>query len=338
MRDVPCSQVARQLGLAPRTLCHWKLKQERAAWEPRPLGRPPKQSSPERVLEACSLLEREGPVGIPTLRAELGMPRCELIDLRRAHENWHRANRRRSQERLTWSRPGSVWAIDHTEPPAPIDGSFPYILSVRDLASGMELAWLHVADVTAATTIAAMSHLFALHGAPLVIKSDNGPAFKSADWFELLTRWRVTRLLSPPYAPWYNGSCERGIGAMRARTAFFAERNGHPGHWTRADLDDAVRQANRLHRTEERPQATAEQLWEARALISAEDRAEFSRALEARHIALEENDAPARHGARRRAKLEREAVRQALEERGLLQVTRRSVPLPLKVKKVANIT
>jgi len=144
MRDVPCSQVARQLGLAPRTLCHWKLKQARAAWEPRPLGRPPKQSSPERVLEACSLLEREGPVGIPTLRAELGMPRCELIDLRRAHENWHRANRRRSQERLTWSRPGSVWAIDHTEPPAPIDGSFPYILSVRDLASGMELAWLTV--------------------------------------------------------------------------------------------------------------------------------------------------------------------------------------------------
>jgi transposase InsO family protein len=201
----------------------------------------------------------------------------------------------------------------------------------------MELAWQPVADVTAATTIAAVSHLFAQHGAPLILKSDNGPAFKSADWLELLNRWRVTRLLSPPHAPWYNGSCERGIGALQARTAYFAARHGRPDHWTRADLHDAARQANQLHRPEDRPHASAQQLWDARTRTTEEARTLFEHALEGHRAALEEKSGARVLNARQRARLEREAARQALEERGLLHVTWRSIPLPLTVKKVANI-
>lgn len=142
LRDAPCSQVARQLGIAPRTLCHWKLQQLRADWESRPLGRPPKQSSPERVQEAWNLLQREGLLSIHTLRAYVGLPRCELIDLRQVYRGWHQQQYRTGQQQLTWLRPGSVWAVDHTEAAVPIDGRFPYILAIRDLASGLELAWL----------------------------------------------------------------------------------------------------------------------------------------------------------------------------------------------------
>lgn len=342
--DASCSHAARQLGIAPRTLRHWKLQQERADWEPRPLGRPPKESSLELRREAWSLLQREGPVGVATLQAELGMPRSELIDLRRDYQDWHRAKYRMGQQHLKWKCPGSVWAIDHTKPPAPVDGRFPYILSVRDLASGLELAWQPVTDYTAETTIAVVGSLFAQHGAPLVMKSDNGPAFKSQEWFALLAAWWITPLLSPPYAPWYNGSCERGIGAMKIRTSFFAARYGRLGYWTRADLDDAERQANRLHRPEHRPNATAQQVWDARAAIGDQMRTAFDQALLshraaiAKRATLQEKDAPASHVARERAKLEREAVREALVESGLLSVTWRSVPLPLKAKKAANIT
>jgi|GEM_PF-4167016 len=62
------------------------------------------------------------------------------------------------------------------------------------------------------------------------------------------------------------------------------------------------------------------------------------RAAIAKRATLQEKDAPASHVARERAKLEREAVREALVESGLLSVTWRSVPLPLKAKKTANIT
>ena len=47
---------------------------------------------------------------------------------------------------LHWHRPGAVWAMDHTEPPTPIDGRWPHVLAVRDLASHMQLAWLPVAS------------------------------------------------------------------------------------------------------------------------------------------------------------------------------------------------
>jgi|GEM_PF-6528982 len=118
------------------------------------------------------------------------------------------------------------------------------------------------------------------------MKSDNGPAFKSQEWFALLAAWWITPLLSPPYAPWYNGSCERGIGAMKIRTSFFAARYGRLGYWTRADLDDAERQANRLHRPEHRPNATAQQVWDARAAIGDQMRTAFDQALLSHRAAI----------------------------------------------------
>ena len=73
---------------------------------------------------------------------------------------------------LHWHRPMAVWAMDHADPPRPIEGRWPHILAVRDLASGCQLGWLPVLDETAETTIAALQWLFLEHSAPLVLKSD----------------------------------------------------------------------------------------------------------------------------------------------------------------------
>src|SRR5205823_259248 len=92
---------------------------------------------------------------------------------------------------------GTVWAIDFAEPPLPVDGCFGYMLAVRDLASGAQLLWLPVADATAGTALAGLESLFREHGAPLVLKSDNGSAFIAKDLAALLECRQVWHLRSP---------------------------------------------------------------------------------------------------------------------------------------------
>ncbi len=69
--------------------------------------------------------------------------------------------------------------MDFTHPLYLIDGVLPAILNVRDLASRQQLLWLAVAREDAATVVEALADLFEEHGAPLVMKCDNGPAFRA---------------------------------------------------------------------------------------------------------------------------------------------------------------
>src|SRR5262249_36803615 len=136
--------------------------------------------------------------------------------LRRYRRIWRR-RRRLLLHRLHWRRPGTVWAIDFTEPQQPIDGCYPRLLAVRDLASGYQLLWLPVADESEDTAIPALQALFRQHGAPLVLKSDNGSAFIGERLALLLQSLQILPLFSPPRLPSYNGSCEAGIGSMKTR-------------------------------------------------------------------------------------------------------------------------
>ena len=65
--------------------------------------------------------------------------------------------------------------------------------------------------------MAVFRRLFLALGAPLVLKTDNGTHF-TAESVELLLREHgITRLLSPPYLPAYNGACEAGHGSVKTR-------------------------------------------------------------------------------------------------------------------------
>ena len=48
------------------------------------------------------------------------------------------------------------------------------------MASGCMLAWQALPALTAEVTRAALRCLFALHGAPLILKVENGSAFRAA--------------------------------------------------------------------------------------------------------------------------------------------------------------
>ena len=196
-----------------------------------PRGRPCKESPFQRRLAVAEFLRDRGPgIGIPAMRVAFpDVPPCELVDLRLDYWRVYRQHNRVVLEELTWHSPGRVWAMDHTKAPTPVDGIYPKILAVRDLASGMQLAWLPVPDETADTTSKALHALFMEHGAPLVLKSDNGSAFKSGLLKALLSEWGVTPMRSPPRTPEYNGSCEAGNGSMKLRSHYRAASAGRSG-------------------------------------------------------------------------------------------------------------
>src|SRR5260370_12020073 len=136
------------------------------------------------------------------------MPRAELEDLVKRYRRVWRRRHQYAPYSLHWQRSGAVWAMDFSEPPQPIEGIYPYLFAVRDLASHQQLLWLPVLDMTAATAVEALRALLVLHGAPLVLKADNGSAFLADATQDFLVSWGVNLLFSPPHTPGYNGSVE----------------------------------------------------------------------------------------------------------------------------------
>jgi len=235
---------------------------------------------------------------------------------------------------------GTVWAVDYAEPPAPIDGQYRYLLAVRDLASGQQLAWLPVKRPNATTACHLLKALFRQHGAPLILKADNGSPFHAAEVQKLLQQEKVVPLFSPVRMPRYNGACEAGIGSMKTRTHHESARHDHPGEWSCDDCEAARLQANELARPWGAHQPTPDQAWAERALITPEERTAFRTAVqdEESQVRWEQGyQATAALRYHARAAVHRVAIRRALVALGLLRLSRRRITLPIKAKKVAKI-
>ena len=329
-------QACRLLHVPARTMRRWRWLR-RGPPSPQPRGRPRKESPTSARLAALQWLQDEGAHnGLPTLRARFpGMPRCELADLLADYRAWVRGTKRISTETLTWRRPGAVWAMDHVEPSRPVDGVYDAILAVRDLGSGMQLAWLPVLDQKGVTTCAVLEPLLKTLGPPLIFKSDNGSGFKSEEVQTLLSRNRVVWLPSPAYMPWYNGSCESSNNHMQVRTRFFASKDGDAEDWTEDCLEEALRQANELPR--QRGVSPAER-WATRKTVTDEERDKLETRISTlqREIAATIPDFNPNNRNHQHQVL-RQAVRRASLDDGLLTAVRRSITSPIKPKKAAKI-
>ena len=113
--------------------------------------------------------------------------------------------------------------------------------------------------------------LFARHGAPLVLKADNGSAYTAQPTRDFLDHHRVVLLLSPPYYPQYNGACEAGNGTIKRLTHDIAVRHDRPHAWSLDDVEAGRLLANR--RITDRTQVhTPEQRFADRLPIPADDR------------------------------------------------------------------
>jgi transposase InsO family protein len=333
------TETSRLLGLAERTLRTWRFDLARPDGRVLPLGRPILGATREQRNEVIHLIHELGPgIDLRSLRESFpALSRAELDHvLHRYRRVWQRCHRQPICQ-LHWARPGAVWAMDFHGPRPPIDGLYPHLFAVRDLASGQQLLWSPVADVTSATVRAALTSLFINHGAPLVLKSDNGSAFIADDLRQLMENFGVKMLFSPARTPSYNGSIEAGIGSLTTRTEQHAARHGHPGHWTWDDAEAARLEANATARPKGPDGPNPDDRWSARTPIVCHERTLFAQTTErdARDIAAAQGWPP--DNASRRGQ-DREAISQALIRLGYLNIARRSIPLPIPSKKAASIT
>lgn len=323
------------LDLSPRTLHRWRLGWNTDRLAPRPRGRPCLCAAQKVREDVVAFLDGTGPgTGLPTLQHHYpNVARAELIDLLNEYRGYYRQDHAREQSELHWLRPGSVWAIDFSHPPLLIDGCFPSMFAVRDLASQQQLLWLPVERETADTTIDALHGLFQEHGSPLVLKCDNGPAFVAGAIKEFLRNWSVVTLYSPPYAPWYNGAIERANRSLKEATEHEAELAGHHGYWTSPDLHAARLRLNRFNRPWGADGLNPEELWEARAQLTMDERDVLFENLDAarQRLCLEREidpDAPLTHHLE--SELIRLALQPVLENLGYLHITRRRIAPAIK--------
>jgi putative transposase len=330
------------LHLAPRTLRYWQQQARAHALHVQALGRPVQRAPVADRQEVIETLEMIGPgLGLPTLRTEFpALCRAELEDLLRRYRRLCRHRYQQTLNVLHWTQPGTVWAMDFTETPQPIDGRERYLLAVRDLASGQQLLWLPVAQATAHETVLALTSLFVVYGAPLVLKSDNGSPFIAEATQALLASAGVIPLLSPPRTPQYNGSIEAGIGSLKTRTERHATRAGHPGEWTSDDVAAAPAEANALSRPHGQTQPTPDEMWQARRHLTAAERILFGKMVSRLHDEENAREGLATEGSPNAAQTrrgERAAISRALVEHGLLLFSRRRITLPIRKQKTAKI-
>ncbi|MCO5164771.1 MAG: DDE-type integrase/transposase/recombinase [Planctomycetes bacterium] len=330
------SRFCESLGRSERTLRRWA---ERHAdpfdrLTPVALGRPPKRGTAlERNLVVAALGELGPFTPVASLRQLApGLARREVEELCWRHRVHMRVAGHATAQTLAWHRPGAVWAVDYTEVPWRVDGREKHVLSVRDLASGYHLLALVAEHADARTTRDALASLFATHGPPLVLKSDNGGHFADAGVRALLDEHGVLHLRSPAGWPAYNGACESGIHWLKARAFQFAVREGRT-QVSAGDLGAAVCLGNDLLRRVRGAEQTPTQVWSARQPISDGERHELRLVFERRELearATRGHHPEALLSDDQRADVEREAISRALHERGLLTTRRRSIPLPAK--------
>jgi transposase InsO family protein len=333
-------QVAQRLSIKPRTLRHWEQRLGQRDEKIALLGRPCADSGPVQQQTVLDHLKNVGAgLSVPALRIEFPeMARAELDRLVKGYRELWRQENRRPLHVLHWQRPGSVWAMDFAEAPTRINGVYPYLLAVRDLASGKQLLWRPVLATTAEVVRDELRPLFQAFGAPWVLKSDNGPAFRAEESKRLLQQWGVFALFSPPHTPSYNGAIEAAIGSLKTRTQRLGDQAGHPELWTSDLVEAARRQANDAPRRRCLHGATPDQAWDARLPLTAEGRADFQATVQ-RYQAEgwhERGGQPAEMNHWDEAAVDRVALRRALVAHDLLLFTRRSIPAPIQRPKAAN--
>ena len=195
-------------------------------------------------------------------------------------------------------------------------------------------------DATAETVQGVLEALFAEHGTPLLIKWDNGSAFREQLLLALLRSLGILCLYSPPALPQYNGACEAGVGSIKTRAHHEAARHGRPYHWTCDDVEAARRQANEVAHPWGWRGPTRCEIFASRRAVPAEERRAFHHSYGAFELAeREERDLSeaAELENFEQASVDRVAIGRALTKHNILEFRRRRISLPFNSHSRARI-
>lgn len=336
-------QSATRLGIDPSTLRSWQERWLQDQLRPKPRGRPAECVEREQMWSLLAIFGLIGPhVGLPTLQALLpDIPRAALIGLQVRCRAIFRRRTSWVIYALRWTRAGTVWAIDFSELPEPMERLYTHLLLVRDLASGDILIAIPAIAQRADLVLVILASLFRWMGAPLVIKADNGGPFITDEVKALAQEHGVLLLYSPPATPRYNGSIEAGIGSIKTRATWQAALADRPGEWTCDDIEAAVQQANTTGRPRGVMGGSPQEAWLNRLPITDAQRRAFHDVYEA--FATGEYNRrgwqpTARLQHHEQASIDRTAISRALVEQGLVLIRRRRITPPISRLKFGKIS
>lgn len=150
-----------------------------------------------------------------------------------------------AQGRIEWRAPRLIWAIDDLK----LKRFGVQWNQVQDLGSRYKfLPGIGVGSrgpMQGCAVAERLAWLFDGHGAPLVLKRDNGSNLNHGAVNEVLDAYGVIALNSPVHYPQYNGSVEAGLREVRA---CLKELGTRQAEWTWALGEDVVQDLNQRRR------------------------------------------------------------------------------------------
>lgn len=192
-------------------------------------------------LAIAEALRKHPSWGLPSLRRHIpGLPKNSTAAFIHRVKRVRGCRRRRNWCVLQWLMPGAAWAIDGTLFDQPVGENGRRALVVVEMHSKKTLCVDSVPGERASAVIACLQRLIAKHGAPLVLKADNGSAFIAKCLARVCRHHGITLMHSPVRRPRWNGSCEVSGRWAKRRAVAAASLRGSPGVLCQADLDRAV--------------------------------------------------------------------------------------------------
>jgi len=129
---------------------------------------------------------------------------------------------------LSWSESMVCWAMDDTHVFTNEQGRKVWIHNIKDLGSQYILPPVTGKLLTGKQVADNLRSLFDMFGAPLLLKRDNGSNLCAAEVDEVLEKYQVITLNSPPYYSPYNGSIEQANLLIKARMRALSVKYDRP--------------------------------------------------------------------------------------------------------------
>jgi transposase InsO family protein len=215
----PYPRLCESVGLSYASFRRWK---HRLAQGQPAISKPgPHKVGPLRLeelqVDLCRLKHgRERTPGVGRLYRQYQdqISRRDLEALTRAVRRELAQQHQAELRHITWQVPGLVWSLDDAEL-ARLAHHKLHLHQVQDLASRYKFTPWVGEQVLGETVAVHLEQLFLQHGPPLVLKRDNGSNLNQQAVEEVLARYGVIPLNSPPHYPPYNGGMECAVRELK---------------------------------------------------------------------------------------------------------------------------
>lgn len=215
----PYHRLCRCLGVPYGTFRRWKHRLERG--EPARFPPGPKKVAPlhrEELHGEVARLHhgRQRSRGVGAVYRQY-QPQVSRRALQALTETLRRdlAQQRQAEcHHITWHVPGLVWSVDDAAL-ARVSSHLLRLHQVQDLASRYKFPPWVGERIVGETVAARLERLFVQYGPPLVLKRDNGSNLNQRAVDEVLARYLVVPLNSPPHYPPYNGGIEGAVRELK---------------------------------------------------------------------------------------------------------------------------